>query len=232
MPNALAIRHVCFEDLGLLEPILQKHGFDITYLEASTGDFTQRNPENFNLIVILGGPIGVYDSQDYPFLIEEVNFIKQAINKNIPMIGLCLGSQLLAQCLGATVYPGPEKEIGWYPLQLTEAGKNSILQDLDNQYVLHWHGDTFSIPEQANHLASSQAYPNQAFQYKNILALQFHIEVTFDNIQQWLVGHTSEIHSTQRLSVSLLRKQTEQYIEIIAPIAEKIFEKFLNDYSL
>src|SRR5262249_30752243 len=129
-----------------------------------------------------------------------------------PILGICLGSQLMAKALGARVYKGKRKEIGWSPLTLTDAGKRSPLRALGARpSVLHWHGDTFDLPEDATLLASTPAYRNQAFAWKDhALALQFHPEVTAHGLERWFIGHATEIATTRGVDVPSLRRATRR----------------------
>lgn len=156
-----AIQHLAFEDLGSLEDLFYQLGFRIRYFEAGVDDL--RPALNYDgLTIVLGGPIGVYETKDYPFLIDEIAGLKQRLQANKPTIGICLGAQLIAHALGAKVYAGLQKEIGWSKLEITPIDEN-ILAPLEHIKVLHWHGDTFDLPTNATLLASSQLYPHQAF---------------------------------------------------------------------
>jgi len=194
MPHCTAIRHVAFEDLGLLAPLLAERGFSLRYLEAGIDDIDSTTLTAPDLVVILGGPIGVYEEDLYPFLNGELAAIRARMDAAKPTLGICLGAQLMAKALGARVAPGPQKEIGWAPLALTEASRVSLLGAFETTPVLHWHGDNFELPANAIRLASTSACPNQAFAYgMNLLGLQFHIEVDPARIEQWLIGHTVEL---------------------------------------
>lgn len=194
MPDCLAIRHIAFEDLGLLAPLLADRGFSLRYAEAGIDAFSVEALTKPELLVILGGPIGVYENDRYPFLDEEVAAVRARLDTGRPTLGICLGAQLMAKALGAAVAPGPQKEIGWAPLTLTDEGRASMLAMFATTPVLHWHGDNFELPAGAVRLASTPACPNQAFAIgNNVLGLQFHIEVDPARIEQWLIGHTVEL---------------------------------------
>ncbi|MFZ1884471.1 MAG: glutamine amidotransferase [Rhodoplanes sp.] len=194
MPHCIAIRHIAFEDLGLLAPLLAERGFSLRYLEAGIDDIDSTTLTAPDLVVILGGPIGVYEEDLYPFLNGELAAIRARMDAAKPTLGICLGAQLMAKALGARVAPGPRKEIGWAPLALTEASRVSLLGAFETTPVLHWHGDNFELPANAIRLASTSVCPNQAFAYgMNLLGLQFHIEVDPARIEQWLIGHTVEL---------------------------------------
>src|SRR4030095_3742381 len=170
MKNAIAIRHVAFEDAGILTGLLEDRGIALRYLEAGVDDL---NPaKTADLLLVLGGPIGIYEVDRYPFLKEELSIIEAAVKKDIPTIGICLGCQALAAVLAARVYPGREKELGWDKMTLTKEGKASALGAIDGVRVLNWHGDTFDLPVGATRLASTKITPNQAFAHgPRVLAL-------------------------------------------------------------
>jgi len=139
MKRALALRHVAFEDLGSLEPVLAGRGFEIAYAEAPTADFAEPGAADADLLVVLGGPIGVYDTADYPFLGPETQLIARRLAAGRPTLGICLGCQLMARALGARVFPSGLKEIGWAPVRLTEAGRQSPLAPLAEAEAMVMH---------------------------------------------------------------------------------------------
>jgi len=193
MAHVMALRHVAFEDLGLLQPMLEGLGFTVTLQDAWA---PLEAAAQADLLVVLGGPIGVYETRDYPFLARETAMLRERLAANRPTLGICLGAQLMAAALGARVYPGPAKEIGWAPLTLSEAGRLSPLGEIGTRPVLHWHGDTFDLPAGAVRLASTALAENQAFSLgPNQLGLQFHVEADPARIEAWLVGHTAELNA-------------------------------------
>jgi len=196
MKTALAIRHVAFEDLGSFAEPIAEAGFAIRYVEAGMQAIPAEAAEA-DLLVVLGGPIGVYQTDDYPFLSDEAALIRARLGRDAPTLGVCLGSQLMAAALGARVYPGGAgKEIGFSPITLTDAGRESALAALvePEADVLHWHGDTFDLPDGAILLASSALYAHQAFAVgRRGLALQFHPEAEKESLERWFIGHTAEL---------------------------------------
>jgi GMP synthase (glutamine-hydrolysing) len=230
MKSSVVIRHLAFEDLGTLSVSLQQRGYSIKYVEAGVDSIANISALEPDLVVILGGPIGVYDEADYPFLIDEINLLQQRLAADLPTLGICLGAQLMAKALGAKVYAGGQKEIGWFPISLREKGLTSPLQHLqrDGGFVLHWHGDTFTIPVDAHHLAASEKYENQAFSWKDCgLALQFHPEVTAQGLEQWFIGHAGEISTTANINVSQLRADSGKYAENLVNNSSKMWEDWL-----
>lgn len=213
--EAHVIRHIAFEDLGSFEAILNDRGYSIRYLDAGYDDLNLIKNYKSDLLIVLGGPIGVYDHKDYPFLETEILILKNRIEKDLPTLGICLGAQLIARALGAEVYSGDVKEIGWSKLKLTNEGNNNYFKYLSQNEgeVLHWHGDTFHLPEGAKLQASTDIYVNQAFTYgENILALQFHTEVTERGMEKWFIGHANEISSAKEIDIAKLRGDTKKYV--------------------
>lgn len=205
MKTVVALRHLAFEDLGSFGPLLAGRGFRVDYVEAPLADLGSLDPTAAELWVVLGGPIGAYEDESYPFLAEEIALIEQRLAAGRATLGLCLGAQLMARALGARVYPGGRKEIGWAPIELTEAGRRSCLAPFaDGTPVLHWHGDSFDLPAGAELLASTGLYANQAFAKGDaLLALQFHPEVIGAELERWLVGHAVEIAAAGLSAVEL-----------------------------
>jgi GMP synthase (glutamine-hydrolysing) len=192
--TCLAVRHVAFEDLGLLGPLVAARGFDVRYHDACVEPFEAQTLLAPDLVIVLGGPIGVYETDAYPFIADEIAAIAARISSNKPLLGICLGAQMMAAALGARVAPGPVKEIGWAPLTLTAAGRASVLAPLGARPVLHWHGDNCELPAGCERLASTPHCPVQAFmRTPSQLALQFHLETEPARFETWLVGHTVEL---------------------------------------
>nr|WP_294518307.1 glutamine amidotransferase [uncultured Rhodopila sp.] len=228
--SAVAIRHVAFEDLGLLAPILDSAGWDVSYCEAAIDDLAAASVAAADLLVVLGGPIGVYDAEDFPFLQREIELLEHRLARDLPTLGICLGAQLMARALGQAVYPSGAKEIGWGPVSLTEAGTASCLGALaGGAPVLHWHGDTFDLPGGAALLASTAICKHQAFGFgKHGLGLQFHIEADPGRLEHWYVGHAIELASAG-VSIPDLRAATADAAQGARTVAEAVFGRWLRD---
>jgi GMP synthase (glutamine-hydrolysing) len=202
----LAIRHVAFEDLGGFEAPLSEAGYAVRYCDM--GQDALPDAGGFDLMAVLGGPIGAYENDLYPFLHGELALIEAQLRAEKPVLGICLGSQLMARALGAKVYPGPAKEIGWKALSKVRGP----LAPLAGQPVLHWHGDTFDLPAGAELLASTDVCKHQAFRLgRHALAFQFHPEAQAAGFERWLIGHAGEIAATPGVTVPKLRADTERF---------------------
>lgn len=226
-----AIRHVAFEDLGSFTQVLEEGHFRIDYIDATR--LGSLDPFAADLLVVLGGPIGAYEEREYPFLAAEVALLERRMAQNLPTLGICLGCQLMARALGARVYAGPREEIGWAPLRLTDEGRASCLGHLGDAPVLHWHGDTFDLPAGAIRLASTDVCDNQAFSLgPAILGLQFHIEATGAGLEDWFIGHASEIAATSGVDVLSLRADTQLHAPALEDSGQQAFRQWLVNAGL
>ena len=191
--TATAVCHVAFEDLGLLEPVLREHGYQVHTVEAGIDDIAGPIADS-ELVIVLGGPIGANDVERYPFLTTEIAALRARVDADRPTLGICLGAQLLARALAADVAPSGTTEIGYAPITLSPAGQRSPLRHLADTPVLHWHNDRFAIPDGAQHLAGTPKCDNQAFAIgPNLLGLQFHLEVPPEAIERWLIGYVDSL---------------------------------------
>ena len=185
------LQHVSFESPGNITDYFSEKGWVVSGSQLYMQDFLP-TPDDFDLLLVMGGPMGVYDEDTLPWMTQEKALIRSTIRSGKKVIGICLGAQLIAESLGAKVYPGPVKEIGWFPIQ--PLGHHRLIDDLMDveEYVFHWHGDTFDIPEGAQQLFSSQPGINQGYIYQDqVLALQFHLEMTA-SIVEALVSHGAD----------------------------------------
>ena len=234
MPRLLVFQHVAHEILGTLDPLLRGKGFRIRYVNFGRSNYQIPNLENYDGLIVLGGPMNVDQVKDYPYLVPEVEAIKKAIDLDMPILGICLGSQLLAKALDAEVTKNSCKEIGWYDVKPTTEGKKDplISQFSNEEKIFQWHGDTFEIPKGAVKLASSKTCGNQAFRYGDkVYGLQFHLEVDKQMIERWLVNpeNKKELEELKgEIDPDVIRKETPEYINQLIMLSNKTFTKFLG----
>ena len=233
MKTLVAIRHVAFEDLGILEPLFVRNGYKIYYYDVGVHELWTIDNKEVDLLVILGAPIGAFDEVEYPFLEQELSIIQQRLALQKPTLGICLGAQLMARALGANVYPMSQKELGFAPVNLTQAGKVSVLAALSPSVpVLHWHGDQFDIPNGAENLAYTDWCVHQAFAIGYYgLALQFHLEVDVKRIEQWLIGHALELNLAN-IKPTTIREQAEALTINATTAAETVVQSWLDRLSV
>lgn len=178
--QVLAFQHESFEGLGAMAPWFAARKIDVRMVpQFLPPQASLPAPERVDFLIVLGGPMGVHDTAQYPWLIEEKAYIRQYLNLGKPALGICLGAQLIAEQLGAGVQKNPELEIGWWPITWQPAAHRIWPQAVGSETVFHWHGDTFALPKQAELLATSIACGHQGFVYQsNVVGLQFHLEMT------------------------------------------------------
>ena len=221
------LQHVPFEGLGSIESWAMQHQHTL-----SVTKLYQNDPlpllEDFDWLIVMGGPMNIYEESQYPWLIQEKQFIKQAIAQDKTVIGICLGSQLRADILGSPVYSGKYKEIGWFPIELTtEAINSQLFQAFSPQLtVFHWHGDTFDLPPGAIRLAYSEACQNQAFLYGNkVLGLQFHLESTSASVTQMLKHCSDELVEGKYIQTSADLLASDQHFMTINDVMNTILDR-------
>jgi len=187
----LSIQNIGIEDLGNLKGLIRSDGYQFENIEAQKKALPV-DLDKYAAIIILGGPMAVYDGLEY--LEREQELIKQALKMEIPVLGICLGSQLIAQAIGGNVYKSQKKEIGWSKVMLTQAGCRDLFMGAEtkNINVFQWHGDTYDLPSSADILAYSHSYP-QAFRYGSAIGIQFHIEINDKMILRWADEYKQEL---------------------------------------
>ena len=229
MSDFLVLQHIGCEDLGTIEQAMIHRGISYRYVRLFDGDPLPEDIKNYSGLIILGGPMNVYEEDVYPYLKGEDILIKEAIKRRIPVLGICLGGQLIAKATGAKVNKGAKKEIGWYDLLLTPGGKaDKVFKNSPERLtVFQWHGDTFDIPSDATHLAGSVLFPNQAFRIgDNIYGLQFHLEVTQKMISRWINEYKDELSSLDYIDPEKIIKDTDKYIKTLSQHAELFYNRF------
>ena len=231
MKPILVLQHVPHETLGTIEPALTEAELPLEYLELFRGGPRRPDLSQSAGMVVLGGPMNVDQTDAFPFLAAEIDWIGEAIDRGLPVLGVCLGSQLIAKTLGAAVRPNRIKEIGWYPLQLTpDAQEDRLLSGCDrDQTVFQWHGDTFDLPTGAVPLARSDLCENQAFRYgENAYAFQFHIEVTARMIDSWLDEEQNrrEVAALDYIDSRVIRNRTPEQLPGLQTLSRVVFGRF------
>lgn len=233
--EVLAIRHVYFEDLGSLELVLGDRGQLVRYLDVGRARIDAPDPLDTSLMVVLGGPVGAYEDALYPHLTPLLAMLEKRIAAGLPTIGICLGAQLIARALGARVYKAQHKELGWKPLTLTDAGRQSSLRHFEvdgtSLPMLHWHGDTFDLPDGATRLASTDRCENQAFTWgEHVLGLQCHPEVLVERFESWLVTYGAEV-AESGTNVIALRSETARHGPALEIAARAMFGEWLDRFE-
>ncbi|MFA5181228.1 MAG: gamma-glutamyl-gamma-aminobutyrate hydrolase family protein [Syntrophales bacterium] len=216
------LQHVPFEGLGSIEPWLEAAGYEITntrlFEAAGLPD-----PAMIDMLVVMGGPMSVNDEDKFPWLAQEKRFIRAAINYGTPVLGICLGAQLIASAMGAMVYRNSVKEIGWFPIQGVSTNDRSAFSFPPSVEVFHWHGETFDLPSGAIHLASSEGCENQAFQLgRSVMGLQFHLETTPAAARAIISNCRDELIPSKYI-------QTEEEILSAKPERYKSINKLMSD---
>jgi GMP synthase (glutamine-hydrolysing) len=227
MSNVLLIQNTTSEGSGYLGKLLTDDGFDITSVNAKHEKIPEKR---FSLVVILGAPQSAND--DLLYLKEEQKLIKNYVQNDIPVLGICLGSQLIAKTFGAKVYKGPKKEIGFYH-DLMISNNSKLFYGFKNPFsVFHWHGDTFDLPVGATRLALSKNYPNQAFQYKSAIGLQFHLEVNEQMVNLWLDKTEEKLQQIPYIDPLKIRSDINENISIVKSNMEIFYNNFKSVFGL
>jgi GMP synthase (glutamine-hydrolysing) len=235
MKSAIVVQHLTFESIGTYGPLLERLGYQLTVCMATRDDIRNFHPLAADLAVVMGGPVGVYEANDYPFLRAETEWLQERLAADRPTLGICLGAQLMAASLGARVFPGHCTELGWERILLTDRGLRHPIAELTggSGTVLHWHNDTFDLPPDAKLLASTPAYPNQAFAIgQRGLAIQFHVEVEPTMLEQWYIGFTGDIGRLGKNKLRELRRDTEQQAPALKLRAEAFLCRWLSTASV
>lgn len=234
MPRILVFQHVAAEPLGTLDPLIRARGHRIRFVNFERQPDAQPNVDRYRGLIVLGGPMNVEDQACRPHLRTELQAIERMLAQGKPVLGICLGAQLLAHALGAAVARNPAPEIGWYPLRLTGHGADDpVLSPLgDHAPVFQWHGRRFDIPAGATHLASSDDCAQQAFRHgDNAYGFQFHLEMDEPLIERWLAnpGYRDELAASGLPhDADAIRAQTRRHIAGMQRRADVVFNNFLD----
>lgn len=222
MPKILSVQNIQCETLGLLEQMFVDDGYQVEKVNTQN-DPVPTSPLGYDAIVILGGPMSVYD--DLPYLQKEQELIRNTMKNETPVLGICLGSQLIAQAAGGRVYKGKKKEIGWCNVYLTPASSNDIFRGFTDKTIriFQWHGDTYDLPANAKILAYSDLYP-QAFRIGSAVGIQFHFEVDEPLIQTWMKEYSTELIAEKIKPESILPAPCE--LEELAARCRHIYNNF------
>lgn len=231
--KVFALQHIACEGMGIIEEVLQNRNISYCYIRLDQGEALP-TPEEItgNALIILGGPMNVYEEGRYSYLKEETELIRHGLDVGIPMIGICLGAQMIAKAAGARVFAGKAKEIGWYPIYTESVdGGDALFNQINSDIrVFQWHGDTFYLPKGAENLASSALFARQAFRLNdNVYALQFHLEVTKEMILEWMKEYEKEI-KIEGVNVQKLHRNTDDEIENLNLCGNRFFTHFSEKY--
>lgn len=227
MPSALVIQHVAVEGPGALGEALRARGVTLRPVRVFAGDPVPACCDA-EALVVMGGPMGVYEDDRHPHLRDERRLIESALAAGQPIIGTCLGSQLLASALGARVYPNSRKEIGWYEVALAgAAADDALFAGAPPRFTpVHWHGDVFDLPAGAAHLASSAITPHQAFRHgSNAWGLLFHLELDRPQLDSWLTAFADEM-AAAGIAPAAITAAADQHLAAARAVGARVFDRF------
>ncbi len=236
MRRVLVFQHVAHEILGTLNPLLKQQRFRIRYVNFDRSPEERPSTEKYDGLVVLGGWMGVYEADRYQHIKVECQLIERALERKIPVLGICLGSQILAHVLGAPVRKHTEREAGWHEIELTDAGRaDPLLTHVQaKESIFQMHGDTFDMPVGAVHLARSKLCASQAFRYgDNAYGLQFHLEVDQGMINRYLSQNRRQMDSLNGCeAMEKIERETEHYLPRSMELSQKTFSKFLEFFPV
>ncbi len=230
--EAFIIEHAPHETAGTVVNTLRKFNIKALPVRLWKGERLPEDVGAEDVVVSMGGPMGVYEEDEYPFIKEELRFLEKAWRRGVKTLGICLGAQLMARALGCRVYRGDQKEIGWYDIELTEEGRRDalLLGFPEKLKVFHWHGDTFELPEGSTLLARSRLFENQLVRMeRNWYAVQFHLELTEGMILAWLKQEENiEEIEEEGLDRKKILEDTELYSDELKRYGNAFFTRFLR----
>ncbi|MGD2106271.1 MAG: type 1 glutamine amidotransferase [Nitrosopumilaceae archaeon] len=227
MSDVLFVQNTRIEGSGYLGDLIKEDGFSTHSVNAKTENLPEKE---YSMVIILGAPESAND--DFLYLQKEQELIKKNVEKETPLLGICLGSQLIAKTFGGQVYSGPKKEIGFYKDLVAEPNSN-LFSGFENPFtVFHWHGDTFDLPDGAIRLVHSEIYPNQAFQYKSAVGLQFHMEVNEEMVNLWLDNTEEKLRQIPYINPDKIRSDIDENISIVKTNMENFYNNFKSSFHL
>jgi GMP synthase (glutamine-hydrolysing) len=225
---ALVLRHLDIAHLGNLEPVLLSRGYEVEYVDVAEVDVSAVDPASADLVVVLGGDMGVYESEEFPYLRREVDLLAARLGSARPTLGICLGAQLMAEALGGSVTKGPTVEIGFREVVVTDAGRVSPVRHVAGVPMMEWHGDTFELPVGALRLAGSDAYENEAWSIGDtVFAVQFHPELTGSMYEEWIASGLEELDELG-VSADDLRAEALQHGAAMEAASIAMFGEWLD----
>lgn len=230
--KALILQNASGEGPGILGDFLDRRGWERQTIRLYRGEMIPADWETYHVMIVMGGPMNVYEEDTYPFLATETQVIGQGLRNGHPVLGFCLGVQLMAKACGGEVFKGQEKEIGWYPVRLTAGGMSDpLLKSFPDEFIIfQWHGDTYHLPQGAVRLVDSQHYPNQAMRIGHMsYGFQFHFEITRDMITEWLESAREEIGEAYYESLcNQILNDTGHFLSQAHSLAESFFLPYLD----
>lgn len=230
MAAFLAIQHVEPEEPGTIERAVRLRGHSVTRVQVFDEDPIPEDLGDHRGLIVMGGPMGADDTNEYPFLLREKELIGNALSEERPVLGVCLGAQLIAEVLGAEVRPAPDPEIGWYPLELTAEGRSDpVLGTAPEELTaFHWHGDVFELPDGATHLARSEKTDHQAFRYGSaVYGFLFHLEVNRAIIVDMIEAFYEDLPDPQEDAAAIVR-ETRHHVEKLEEAGEQVFGSWVE----
>jgi GMP synthase (glutamine-hydrolysing) len=227
--DVLVLQHAACEGPGAIGDALRRRGLSLRTVRAYAGEPVPATLATSRALLVMGGPIGVYETDRHPHLRDELRLIEDTLRRDSPVLGVCLGSQLLAAALGARVYPSGGKEIGWYRVDLSDgAASDALFRDLPRSFTaLHWHGDIFDLPQGAVRLAASEMTERQAFRYgAHAYGLLFHLEVGRPQLEEWIAVFADEMAAARVSADSIVGAAAAAHLEAARAIGARVFDRF------
>ena len=235
-PKILVFQHVPYEPLGTLDPLLKRAGFRLRYVNFGRSPKERPSLDGYDALIVLGGPMNADDVNGYPHLATELELIQDALQRDISIMGICLGAQLLAKALGGRVLAGAGREIGWHEVEVTADGRaDPVLSSLgERSEVFQWHDDVMELPPGSVHLARSERCATQAFRYgEHAYGLQFHLEANGALIERWLkVPQHQPVFADGQADRGQIRARIETSIEQLMTLSDNTFSRWIERFEL